>query len=274
MTSTAGQISGPGEHWYRFMVESPEDYGILSLTRDAKIVTWNRGAQKMFLYTPEEIVGRPGDIIFTPEDRQNGAPEYECHTAIASGRARDDRWHMRKDGTRFFANGLMMALRGDDGEVIGLVKIVQDRTNEKRTEDALRRSEDQFARILLGNPAPIMVEARGKGRILLANQAFEHLTGYYRSDLQGNDVNDLRLWPDQGQRQEVQSHLDAAGHCPPTPVTIRGKDGALHNCIATFRLATAAGEQCVIGTYMDITSMSAPPRAESSRDGRSRAPGS
>src|SRR5690242_4843479 len=86
-----------GAEWFRLMVDSAADYGIFSLSTDAYVLTWNTGAEQLFLYSPSEIIGRRGDIIFTEEDRATGVPTREFETAIREGRAQDDRWHLRSD---------------------------------------------------------------------------------------------------------------------------------------------------------------------------------
>jgi two-component sensor histidine kinase len=74
-------------------------------------------------------------LIWTPEDRASGVPEAETAAALAAGRAQDERWHLRKDGSRFWANGLLMPLRGDDGALLGFLKILRDRTAEREAEE-------------------------------------------------------------------------------------------------------------------------------------------
>src|SRR5215207_859556 len=107
---------------YRLLVESAVDYAIFHLSLDGIIESWNPGAIRIFGYKPGEIIGRHGSLLFTPEDNLAGAPEEEARNAAKSGRAEDSRWHMRKDGSRFWANGVMLGLRDDAGTLIGLAK--------------------------------------------------------------------------------------------------------------------------------------------------------
>lgn len=86
----------------RLAVESATDFAIFSMDPDGLVTGWNVGAERLLGYEEEEIVGRDGDVIFTPEDRAAGVPDAERAEALAQGRAEDERWHMRKDGSRFW----------------------------------------------------------------------------------------------------------------------------------------------------------------------------
>src|SRR5947199_8190340 len=93
---------------FRLMVDTTRDYAIFLIDPDGRVLTWNTGAERVTGHREAEIVGRSSFIIFTPEDRLAGAPERELQTALTDGRAGDDRWHLRKDGTRFWASGVLM----------------------------------------------------------------------------------------------------------------------------------------------------------------------
>ena len=117
--------SAPDELTRRLAAQTT-DFGILTLDTDARICTWNAGAERIFLYTSDEAVGQSGELIFTEEDRADGRPEAELRRAAEVGRAEDTRWHRRKDGTRVWVNGAMVAIRDDAGQLIGYGKIVRD----------------------------------------------------------------------------------------------------------------------------------------------------
>ena len=128
------------EERYRLLVESAREYAIFLLDADGRITSWNHGAERIFGYTAEEAVGQPGAIIFTEEQRAAGVPEAETATATREGRASDERWHVRKDGSRFWASGMTEAV--SNGELPGFSKVLRDNTERKQAEEALRHANE------------------------------------------------------------------------------------------------------------------------------------
>ncbi len=126
----------------RLTIDSIADYAIFSIDAAGHIESWNAGAQRIFGYTAEEALGRHTEILFTPEDRMQRAPETEMRTARVEGRAEDERWHIRKDGLRFYASGVMSPLR--DGPARGFVKVARDLTQQKRATEDLRMAHEQM----------------------------------------------------------------------------------------------------------------------------------
>jgi len=118
------------EEWMRFVVDSVRDYAIITLDANARVNSWNTGAQRMFGYAVDEMLGRPIDILFTPEDRAADMPGDEQRRARLDGRAADERWHVRKDGTRFFCSGIMAPMQ--DGAFYGYVKVARDLTEQQQ----------------------------------------------------------------------------------------------------------------------------------------------
>src|SRR5215813_7552946 len=94
-----------GEELFRLMVESVSDYSIFAIDPEGRVLSWNKGAEQIFGYRKEEIVGGSFAILFVPEDRRHGAPERALENARSRGRVRDDRWRMRKDGSRLWVSG-------------------------------------------------------------------------------------------------------------------------------------------------------------------------
>ena len=116
------------------------DYAIILLDSRARVSRWNPGAEHLFGWTAAEVVGTPGHRIFVDSDRRAGVPEVEMRTAAEQGRAEDERWHRRKDGSRFWASGLLVGLRVD-GVLRGYAKIVRDFTERRRLDEAVRESQ-------------------------------------------------------------------------------------------------------------------------------------
>ena len=157
------------EERFRLLMECVRDHAIFVMDPEGRVVDWNAGAEHLLGYQ-EDIIGQPFSVFFTPDEARGGVPEQELNAAVATGRASDDRWHVRKDGTHFFASGVTTALRDEDGSLRGFAKVVRDNTERKRLEEELRgraealaeadRKKDEFLAMLaheLRNPlAPIL----------------------------------------------------------------------------------------------------------------------
>lgn len=117
--------------------ESAIDFAIVTFNRNYVVTSWNIGAERILGYSPNEIIGRKADVIFTPEDRASGVPANECSTALFKGRAADYRWHMRKDGSRFWADGVLTPVYDDLKQHVGFLKIMRDITEKKLAENKI-----------------------------------------------------------------------------------------------------------------------------------------
>ncbi len=141
---------------FQLLVEGTPDYAMFLLTPDNTIIYWSAGAEKVFGWSAPEAVGQNGDLIFTPEDRAKGAVEKEITIATREGRAPDRRWHLRKDGSRFWVDGVMRRINHKDGTLRGFAKIARDATDHRTAEDALRHARDQLEQRVLERTAEFM----------------------------------------------------------------------------------------------------------------------
>ena len=144
----AAEALRASEERLRLMVENATDFAIFSTDLQRRVTIWNSGAQRVLGYTENEVLGRSADIIFTEEDRVAGAPQLEAQIALAEGRAADDREHRRKDGSRFWAGGVLMLMRDENGKAVGFVKILRDQTANRQAQQALEHSQAQLLRAL------------------------------------------------------------------------------------------------------------------------------
>jgi PAS domain S-box-containing protein len=128
----------------RLLIESVRDYALFTTDADGRITGWNPGAERVLGYTEAEVLGREIALFFTPEEIGDGVPEAELRTALAEGRAEHDRWHVRRDGTRFWSSGIVAPLR--DESVPGFILVLRDVTEQKS-------AEDERARLLAGEQA-------------------------------------------------------------------------------------------------------------------------
>jgi PAS domain S-box-containing protein len=126
------------------ILDSATDYAIIAMDRGGRITRWNSGAERILGWRESEVLGDPSHVIFTPEDRAASRPETEMHLALTQGSAPDERWHLRKDGERFWASGELMPLKAENGSVQGFLKILRDRTQQRANVAALQRAQDQL----------------------------------------------------------------------------------------------------------------------------------
>ncbi|QEG31319.1 Autoinducer 2 sensor kinase/phosphatase LuxQ [Gemmata obscuriglobus] len=129
----------------QLLVDRARDYAVLVTDRDGRVIEWAGGAEGITGFAPADVLGRPADVIFTPADRAAGVPAREMELAAREGRAEDKRWHVRKDGSEFFADGVMVPLRDEDGALHGFGKVFRDATPRKRTEEGVQFLADASA---------------------------------------------------------------------------------------------------------------------------------
>lgn len=120
---------------YQLLVESATDYAIMMMNPDGTIKSWNSGAENILGLAQQEAIGQHVSSLFTTEDRQLGEPTRELDEARLAGRSEDDRWHVRRDGTRFWATGVVTPLWNEDGSLRGYVKIMRDKTAQRMEEE-------------------------------------------------------------------------------------------------------------------------------------------
>lgn len=144
----ARQASRESEERLRLVVENAREYAIFSMDLERRVTSWNVGAQRLIGFEEKEIIGKPADVIFTSEDRAAGVPEIEARTALAEGRASDERWHLRRDGTRFWGSGVMMAMHDANDRTIGLIKIFRDQTAARELTETLAHNRIELEQAL------------------------------------------------------------------------------------------------------------------------------
>jgi len=123
---------------FRLLVENVKDYAIFVVDPEGLVRSWNPGAERLLGYSEGEIIGQPAALFFTPEDVQGGVPRREMGKAVKTGCGEDERWHVRKDGSRFWSGGTITPLWDEGPNLWGFAKIMRDRTSQKRSDDALK----------------------------------------------------------------------------------------------------------------------------------------
>jgi PAS domain S-box-containing protein len=143
-TWRAGVDFADNRERYRVIVEGAVGFAIFTFDTDGVITSWNAGAREMLGYTEEQILGENFRIIFTPEDLRDQKADWEMRTAAAEGRALDERWHLKKGGEPFYAQGLVMPLKDDADEIRGYLKIIRDKTEERQLRNTLQKRTDEL----------------------------------------------------------------------------------------------------------------------------------
>ena len=137
----------PDDGLYRDMVESAHEFAMFSMDLSGTILTWNTGAERLFGCSRDEAIGKDTSLIFLQEDREAQVPEQEIRGALEFGRATDERWHLRKDGGRFWADGVMLPLRNSLGKTEGFLKVIRDGSDKRDLREQLARMERQVERL-------------------------------------------------------------------------------------------------------------------------------
>jgi PAS domain S-box-containing protein len=120
------------EQRYRLLLAAVRDYAIFMLDPEGRIASWNTGAERLKGYAAEEVLGKPFEIFYTAEDREAGKPQKELDDAREHGEARDQGWRVRRDGSLFWADVVLTAIRDYDGSLLGFAKVTRDTTEQRR----------------------------------------------------------------------------------------------------------------------------------------------
>ncbi len=195
----------PSEEWtFRLLVQSVRDYAIFMLDPTGRVVTWNEGAQAIKGYTREEIVGSHFSRFYPQEEIDRGWPDYELARATEDGRFEDESWRVRKDGSLFWANVVITALRNEQGELVGFSKVTRDLTEKRQQSEALRQSEERFRTLVeaVRDYAIFMLDAQGL--VTTWNAGARKVTGYETDEILG--VHITRFHPSESVTQRWPEH--------------------------------------------------------------------
>jgi PAS domain S-box-containing protein len=167
------------------LVSSIRDYAIFALDPAGHIQSWNEGAERITGYRANEIIGKHFSILYPPEQIAEGLPEFEMRTAAATDRFEDDGWRLRKDGSRFWANTVVTAIRDETGQLLGFAKVTRDVTDRRRTDEELRQSEERFRLIVqtVRDYAIFMLDP--SGHIATWNAGAQRIKGYSAEEIIG-----------------------------------------------------------------------------------------
>jgi len=234
----------PVENPYRLLIDSVHDYAIFMLDPGGIVLTWNAGGQRLTGFAADDIIGRHYSLFYTPDAISCGWPEYELDTAAREGRFEDEGWRVRKDGTRFWANVVITALRYRDGSLRGFAKVTRDLTERRLQDEALRRSEERYRLMVTGikDYAIFMLDA--DGRIVSWNSGAQAILGYSSGEVLGRYLDLFYRREDAGDAAVELSAARTSGRSEEDGWRVR-KDGTRFwaNTIMTT-LYDSQGELC------------------------------
>jgi rsbT co-antagonist protein RsbR len=128
----------------RLLVDSVRDYAIILLDPNGNVMSWNGAAERLKGWAPDEIIGQHFSRFYPPEDLEKGKTEMELKTAAREGRFEDEGWRVRKDGSRFWANVVITALRDEGGNLRGYGKVTRDLTDRRMAEEKIKRQAEEI----------------------------------------------------------------------------------------------------------------------------------
>ena len=277
--ASGNDVHDPLAERYRQVIEQVEEYAIFTLDLEGLVTSWNAGAERVLGFSEENILRQPGALIFTPEDRDADIPEKEMATARSEGKATDERWHQREDGSRFFASGILTALYDRGGNPDGFSKILRDRTDRvqaqeekdrllaevqhlnetleqrvrERTEE-LERSNIRFSQVFTLAPFAATISTTGKPEIFLeVNEAFLELTRYRREEIIGKTAFDLEMWSSsQDQHQLTRAQKGGKGFRD-LELQLRDSEGNVLDILLSAEVIRTNGQENYLKMFYDIT---------------------
>jgi PAS domain S-box-containing protein len=189
---------------FRLLVQSVRDYAIFLLDPSGYVISWNEGAERIKGYQAQEIIGRHFSQFYLDEAVQRKHPDHELEVAQAEGKFEDEGWRVRKDGSLFWANVVITALRDPAGALLGYAKVTRDLTQRREHEEALRHSEERFRLLVDGvsDYAIFMLDANG--HVATWNSGAERINGYTAADMIGQHF--ARFYPADAQESGWPEH--------------------------------------------------------------------
>jgi len=198
---------------YRLLVESVRDYAIFALDATGNVLTWNAGAERFKGYKADEIIGRHFSTFYSEDDRAAGKPERELETAIEHERVEDEGWRIRKDGSRFWANVVITALRDETGTLVGFAKVTRDLSEQRAAAEALRQSEQRFRLLVQSVRDYGIFMLDPTGHVVSWNEGAARMKGYAPHEILGQHFS--RFYPPE----------DLAWEKPTMEIEVATRDG-------------------------------------------------
>ena len=174
-----------GDKQYRLLVDTITDYAIYMLDPDGHVISWNAGARRFKGYRADEIMGEHFSRFYPPEDQKAGVPMEALRIAKSEGRFESEGWHVRKDGSRFWAHVIIDPIHTPEGEFVGFAKITRDLTERRQVESELKRSEEQFRLLVQSVTDYAIYMLDPNGLISSWNLGAQRIKGYMPQEILG-----------------------------------------------------------------------------------------
>lgn len=239
------------EERFRLVLEGVKDYAIFMLDPEGHVATWNEGAERLYGYTAQEIMGKHF-ALYTQEDPKHEYAERELALAAAEGRYEEEGVRVRKDGSRFWASVLVTALRDEEGNLRGFSKIVRNITESKETEKKLRENEELYRSVVEQAAENIFLVEVKTRRIIRANAALHHSLGYSTEELSRLTLYDIVAHDHENIERHVHSILEE-GHCYIGERQYCRKDGSLIDVEVNASAISYGGRKVMCVVAHDVT---------------------
>jgi diguanylate cyclase (GGDEF)-like protein/PAS domain S-box-containing protein len=190
-TGAAAQYADKPAELYPFLIESLTEFAVFAVASDGSIMSWNSGAQLTFGYRQAEIIGKNFSLIFTADDVAAGAPAEELASALAGAHADYDRWHVRKDGSRFWGTNTVQPIFDTGGALLGVAKLVRDNTTRYLALQALSDSEERMRLLIESVHEYAIFSVALEGTITTWNVGAEATFGYLEHEIVGRPLSAL-----------------------------------------------------------------------------------
>jgi PAS domain S-box-containing protein len=213
VTLSARGIARDTNDLHRLLVDSVTDYAIFALDPLGYIVSWNVGAERCKGYTADEAIGKHFSMFYPRYLVDEGFPDFGLRTAAKTGRFEDQGWRVRKDGSQFWANVTITALRDETGAHVGFAKVTRDLTERRKVDEALRVSEERFRLLVEGVKDYAIFMLDIAGRVATWNRGAERINGYRPEEIIGAHFS--KLYPG----------ADVAARKPERELEIASRDG-------------------------------------------------
>jgi PAS domain S-box-containing protein len=190
MSTPAAGREESEEDLFRLLIENLRDYVVFALDSEGRVLTWSSPAEHLLGYGEQGIVGQPAERLYVPEDIASGVPGDELRQALEAGWADAERWYVRKDGSRFWSGAVTTPLLGEDGALRGFARVMRDRTDVKRAEDA-RNDALAYVQSIVETVREPLAVLDGDLRVQSANRSFYRAFAVAPQETEGQLLYDL-----------------------------------------------------------------------------------